>query len=143
MGLALRFAAKAYKVGEVPVGAVLVDQDGIVLATGHNSVESLSDATAHAEIVCMREAARLLGTWRLAGTTLYTTVEPCAMCLSAVQMFRVVRVVYGAPDHRLGAAGSWFNLLEHTHPFHPVTVRGGVLAGQSAAMMRRFFRSRR
>ena len=143
MQRALDLADAAVRQGEVPVGAVLVSPSGEVIAAARNQVETLSDASAHAEMLCLREAARKTRNWRLHGATMYCTLEPCAMCLAAMQAFRIERLVYGAPDLRLGAVESWVELLEHRHPFHTLDVRGGVLADDAAAMMREFFAARR
>ena len=143
MRAALEQAELARRQGEVPVGAVLVSPSGEVIAAARNQVETLSDASAHAEMLCLREAARKTRNWRLHGATMYCTLEPCAMCLAAMQAFRIERLVYGAPDLRLGAVESWVELLEHRHPFHTLDVRGGVLADDAAAMMREFFAARR
>ena len=143
MRAALEQAELARQQGEVPVGAVLVSPTGEVIAAARNQVETLSDASAHAEMLCLREAARKTQNWRLHGATMYCTLEPCAMCLAAMQAFRIERLVYGAPDLRLGAVESWVELLEHRHPFHTLDVRGGVLADDAATMMREFFASRR
>lgn len=112
MKLALRHAQHAFREDEVPVGAVIVDENGNVLAASRNRVEAHHDATAHAEIVCMRQAADMQKDWRLLKCTLYSTLEPCPMCLSAMQSFRIDRLVYGAKDTRLGACGSYINLLD-------------------------------
>jgi tRNA(adenine34) deaminase len=143
MRLALRHAQFAFREKEVPVGAVLVDGEGRVVAAGRNGVEQQKDATAHAEISVLRKAAKLIGNWRLQDCTLYTTLEPCAMCFSAAQGFRVKRVVYGAKDTRLGALGSWINLSEKAHPFHTIEVTSGVLEEESGTLLKRFFQLRR
>ena len=143
MRLALRHAQFAFREKEIPVGAVLVDEHGSVLATARNSVETSKDATAHAEVAVMRKAAQMLGNWRLANCTLYTTLEPCAMCFSAAQSFRIRRLVYGAFDKRLGALGSWVDLTSQPHPFHKVEVTGGVLEEEASTLLRRFFQLRR
>lgn len=145
MKLAIRNAQNAIRKREVPIGAVLVDSNDTIIATAQNSVETNKDATAHAEIECLRKAAQLLGNWRLQDCTLYTTVEPCIMCFSSIQSFRVKRVVYGARDHRLGACGSLIDLQSAVkHPFHPqIEVTGGVLADESAILLKRFFQNRR
>jgi len=101
------------------------------------------DATAHAEIQCLRMAASLRDNWRLSGCTLYSTLEPCPMCMGAIQAFRVKRVVFAASDHRLGALGSWVDLISSKHPYHEVSVTGGVLEDESALLLRRFFQMRR
>eukprot|EP00617_Octactis_speculum_P028122 CAMPEP_0185752998 /NCGR_PEP_ID=MMETSP1174-20130828/11763_1 /TAXON_ID=35687 /ORGANISM="Dictyocha speculum, Strain CCMP1381" /LENGTH=348 /DNA_ID=CAMNT_0028430675 /DNA_START=142 /DNA_END=1188 /DNA_ORIENTATION=+ len=145
MNLAMQQADLAAKNGEVPVGAILVAEDGFtVLSEAHNLVASNNDPTAHAEIIAIREACQRVENWRLNGATLYCTLEPCAMCLSAVQSARVRRLVYGAPDLRMGAVCSRLNLLEHDHPFHPhMLVEGGIQQNASASMLREFFRRRR
>lgn len=143
MRLALRHAQFAFREKEVPIGAVVVDEGGRVIAAGRNSVETLQDASAHAEMSVLKKASAVLGNWRLQGCTLYTTLEPCAMCMGAAQGFRVRRLVYGAADHRLGACGSWVNLADKSHPFCEVAVTGGVLAAESSILLRRFFQLRR
>lgn len=143
MKLALRHAQHAFRENEVPVGAVIVDEKGNVLAASRNRVEAHHDATAHAEIVCMRQAADMQKDWRLLKCTLYSTLEPCPMCLSAMQSFRIDRLVYGAKDTRLGACGSYINLLDSKHPFHSIQVTGGLMAEESSSLLKRFFRNRR
>jgi len=143
MKLALRHAQHAFREDEVPVGAVIVDENGNVLAASRNRVEAHHDATAHAEIVCMRLAAGMQKDWRLLKCTLYSTLEPCPMCLSAMQSFRIGRLVYGAKDTRLGACGSYVNLLDSKHPFNTMQVTGGLMAEESASLLKRFFRNRR
>ena len=142
MGEALAEAEKAARVGEVPVGAVLVE-GGEIVARGHNLRETWSDPTAHAEVVVLREAARLRGTWRLEGTTIYVTVEPCAMCAGALVLARVGRLVYGVADPKAGAAGTLLNVVQDGRLNHQLEVTSGVLAAESAAVIREFFRTRR
>jgi len=139
---ALKEAIKAFRADEVPVGAVLV-QDGRVIARGYNQVEMLRDATAHAEMLCMTAGATALENWRLLNTTLYVTVEPCSMCAGALLLSRVPTLVWGAPDLRHGANGSWIDLFANSHPTHTVEVRTGVLEEMSANLMRGFFRKKR
>lgn len=139
---ALRQAKAAAHCGEVPVGAVLTI-DGQIIAKGHNRVEQLCDATAHAEIICITSASAEMGQWRLLGATLYCTLEPCAMCLGALIASRVDRLVFAAPDIRQGACGSWVDLIAARHPIHRLEVKGGVLAQESSEMLKAFFRSRR
>ncbi|SCA62412.1 tRNA-specific adenosine deaminase [Chlamydiales bacterium SCGC AG-110-P3] len=139
---ALREAWQAFRGGEVPVGAVLV-QEGRVIARGHNQVEMLHDATAHAEMLCITAGASAIDNWRLANTTLYCTVEPCSMCAGAMLLSRLPRLVWGAPDLRHGANGSWVNLFEKEHPTHAIEITTGVLEEYSARLMREFFRQRR
>lgn len=150
MRSALIQAQHAFDAGEVPVGAVLLSSDGIPLSAAHNNVETLCDVTAHAEILALRRASaitsKLHGTaWRLSGATLYSTLEPCPMCLSALSLARVSRVVYAAPDLRLGACGSWINLTDNViHPYHSFDeVVGGVLEDEAAQLLKNFFRQRR
>ncbi len=139
---ALKQAWKAQQAGEVPVGAVLV-HEGRVVARGYNQVELLQDATAHAEMLCLTAGAATFGQWRLADTTLYCTIEPCSMCAGAVLLSRVPIVVWGAPDVRHGANGSWVDLFIKQHPTHSVTVRRGVLEEYAATLLREFFQKRR
>ena len=142
MGHALEQAREAAVRGEVPVGAVLV-RAGQVIARAHNRREEAADATAHAELLVIREANRRLGGWRLAGTTLYVTLEPCPMCAGAMVLARVDRLVYGAPDPKAGAAGSLVNLVEDARFNHRLVVRRGVLEADCAAVLRDFFKVRR
>jgi tRNA(adenine34) deaminase len=139
---ALKEAWKAFQKEEVPVGAVLV-QGGRIIARGYNQVEMLHDATAHAEMLCITAGEVALENWRLADTTLYCTVEPCAMCAGAMLLARVPTLVWGAPDLRHGANGSWVNLFEKQHPTHSIDIRRGILEGHCAALMRDFFLKRR
>ena len=128
---------------EVPVGAVVVGADGSLLAEGWNRNITESDPTAHAEIVAMRRAGRLLRNHRLVDCTLYVTLEPCAMCAMALVHARIGRVVYAATDPKTGAAGSVFDTLTDARHNHRITVQGGLLAEPSAALLREFFRARR
>ncbi len=139
---ALREAWKAYRAKEVPVGAVLV-QGGRVIARGHNQVEMLKDATAHAEMLCLTAGASVSDDWRLVDTTLYCTMEPCSMCAGALLLSRVPVLVWGAPDVRHGANGSWVDLFATKHPIHQVEIRRGVLGDYAADLMRDFFQMRR
>lgn len=140
MRLALEEASKAFTLGEVPVGAVLVC-DGQVVAAAHNSVEALQDPSAHAELLCLRRAAQALGNWRLLRCTLYCTLEPCLMCAGALIQSRVSRLVWGAPDIRQGAHGSFINVLDRPHPIHNLEITTGVLAEECGALLREFFRT--
>jgi tRNA(adenine34) deaminase len=142
MTRALELAQCAAAEGEVPVGALVV-QDGVVIGEGWNRPIAAHDPTAHAEIQALRAAARHVGNYRLVDTTLYVTLEPCAMCAGAMVHARVRRVVFGAPDPRTGAAGSVFNLLQAAQLNHQSEVCGGVLAEQSGALLRAFFQARR
>ena len=144
MALALDEAKAAASRGEVPVGAVVVDDTtGTVIARAGNAVEASHDATAHAELRAMRAAALSVKNWRLQDATLYCTLEPCVVCLGAAYAFRIPRVVFGAPDHRMGAAGSWLSLHTETHPFHALDIRGGVCADESSKLLKDFFKERR
>ena len=139
---ALKEAWKAFQREEVPVGAVLV-HDGSIISRGFNQVEMLHDATAHAEMICITAGENALENWRLANTTLYCTIEPCSMCAGAMLLARVPTLVWGAPDLRHGANGSWIDLFAKTHPTHAISVRSGVLGEFCALMMRDFFQKRR
>ena len=114
-----------------------------IIARGHNQVEMLNDATAHAEMLCLTAGEVALENWRLLKTTLYSTIEPCSMCAGALFLTRVERLVWGAPDIRHGANGSWVDLFEQKHPIHQISVRQGVLQEQCAWLMRDFFQKRR
>lgn len=139
---ALKQAWKAFLADEVPVGAVLVKK-GSIIARGHNQVEMLQDATAHAEILCITSGESALENWRLAETTLYCTIEPCTMCAGAMLLARVPQLVWGAPDIRHGANGSWINVFEKQHPMHSMTIRQGVLAEYCSILMKDFFQKKR
>ncbi|HEY6277092.1 MAG TPA: tRNA adenosine(34) deaminase TadA [Streptosporangiaceae bacterium] len=128
---------------EVPVGAVVLGPDGEVLARAHNQRESDADPTAHAEILAIRAAARAIGSWRLEGCTLVVTLEPCPMCAGAVVAARIERVVYGAADPKAGAAGSLWDIPRDPRLNHRAEVVSGVLADESAALLREFFARRR
>jgi tRNA(Arg) A34 adenosine deaminase TadA len=141
---ALALAARAAREDdEVPVGAVLVGADGAVLGEGWNRNIGLHDPTAHAEVVALRAAGERLRNYRLPGTTLYVTLEPCAMCAMAIVHARLGRVVYAAADPRTGAAGSAFDLLVSDRHNHRVEVAGGLLAADSSALLTGWFRARR
>jgi tRNA(adenine34) deaminase len=142
MGQALEQARQAAAADEVPVGAVVV-KDGQVIATGRNAPIASHDPTAHAEVVALREAARVLGNYRLDGCTLYVTLEPCAMCSGAMLHARVDRVVFGAADPRTGAAGSVLNLFDHAQLNHQTQVTGGVQADECSQLLKDFFRPKR
>ncbi len=142
MGLALAQARLAYDLGEVPIGAVLVINDEVV-ASAHNMRETWHDATAHAEMIVIREACRKLGRWRLTGATLYVTKEPCPMCAGALVMSRIASLVYGSADYKAGAVESIFNVVQNEALNHRMTVTSGVRAEECSAIMRDFFRSRR
>ena len=142
MSRALELAAEAARCGEVPVGALIV-RGGEVLAEGHNRTVTDCDPSAHAEVVVMRSAGAKLGDWRLTDSTLYVTLEPCAMCCGAIVLARIPRVVYGASDPKSGMAGSLGNLLQDSALNHRAEVTTGVQAEAAAALLREFFRERR
>ena len=142
MRQALLEAKKAFAMGEVPVGAVLV-LDGKIIGCSHNKVEKNCDASCHAELLCLQESAKVLGNWRLLESTLYCTLEPCSMCAGALALYRVKRVVYGAPDLRHGASGTVFDVLNRPHPIHSVEVKAGILAEEAQELLQMFFRKRR
>jgi len=142
MQIALEEAGAAAVAGEVPVGAVLVC-DGEIVARGNNRTIRDCDPTAHAEVVVLREAARAIGNYRLAGTTLYVTIEPCCMCAGAIIQARVPRVVYGCDDAKGGAVRSCFEVLSHPRLNHQVQITSGVLANECAAVIQSFFAERR
>jgi tRNA(adenine34) deaminase len=142
MRLALREAERALAHDDVPVGAVVVHA-GEVIGAGHNERELREDPTAHAEILAIREAARALDSWRLIDTVLYVTLEPCAMCAGAIVLGRIPRVVYAAVDPKAGAAGSVLDILAEPRLNHRPEVAGGLLADESAELLRAFFRTRR
>ena len=139
---ALQEAWKAFDQKEVPVGAVIVFQDRII-GKGYNQVETLQDATAHAEMLAIGSAASFLSNWRLEECVLYTTIEPCLMCAGATILSRVKRVVWGAPDHRHGGGGSLTDLFSLPHPIHTVEITPSVLADWCARPMKQFFQNRR
>jgi tRNA(adenine34) deaminase len=142
MAIALEQAERAWKLGEVPVGAILV-KDGVVIATGFNQPIGKHDPTAHAEIVALRAAAEKLGNYRLPGCELYVTLEPCVMCSGAMMHARLARVVYAAVDPKTGVCGSVLNLFEQERLNHHTVVTGGVLATEASAMLKAFFAERR
>lgn len=142
MARALDLAREAQAADEVPVGAVIV-KDGAIIGEGWNRPISTSDPTAHAEMIAMRAAAQTLGNYRLLDTTLYVTLEPCAMCAGAMVHARVKRLVYAATDPRAGAAGSVFNIVQHPALNHRLEIVAGVMADECAAVLRGFFATRR
>lgn len=143
MRLALEQASRAKDLGEVPVGAVLLDAAGNLISTGFNRTIADHDPTAHAEIVALRTAAREVQNYRLPGATLYVTLEPCAMCLGAMLHARLGRIVFAAADPKTGACGSVVNLLEHASLNHQTTVDSGILADECGQYLRDFFKDRR
>lgn len=143
MGQALREARKAYAAGEVPVGAVVV-RAGRIISRAWNQVETLKDATAHAEMLALTAAEEAVGDWRLDQCTLYVTKEPCPMCAGAIVHCRPERLVFGCPDPKAGAAGSWINLLEANPPLnHRCDVTAGVLGDECLFILQSFFREAR
>ncbi len=142
MKLALQQAEEAGAAGEVPIGAVLV-KDNRILAADRNRREELNDATAHAEILVLREGGRLLGGWRLSGSTLYVTLEPCPMCAGALVQARVARLVFGAYDPKGGAAGTLYDITCDERLNHRLEVTGGILEEECAALLQKFFQARR
>jgi tRNA(adenine34) deaminase len=143
MRTALAEAELALASGDVPVGAVLLDSDGSVLAHAHNEREATHDPTAHAEVLAIRRAAELRGAWHLEDTTLVVTLEPCVLCAGAILAARIPRVVFGAWDEKAGASGSVHDLLRDRRLPHRVEVTSGVLADAGAALLTRFFSDRR
>jgi tRNA(adenine34) deaminase len=144
MRRALALAARAEREDdEIPVGAVLIDAEGHIVGEGWNRNIGDHDPTAHAEIVAMRAAGRMLGNHRLIGCTLYVTLEPCAMCAMAMVHARIARVVYAASDPKTGAAGSVFDLLGDARHNHRVEVQGGLMAEEAGAMLTNYFRRKR
>ena len=143
MRLALDAARAAITHGDVPVGAVLLDSAGVVVATDHNRREELADPTAHAEMLVLRAGAHRIGDWRLTGHTLMVTLEPCAMCATAAVWARVDRIVYGAADLKAGAAWSLYNIPQDARLNHRCELVAGVLASEAGALLEEFFASRR
>lgn len=142
MGLALEEADKAYALGEVPVGAVVV-LDGRVIGRGHNRTEEGKSALNHAEILAIQEASKTLGAWRLSGASLYVTLEPCPMCAGAIVNARIKTLVFGAWDAKRGCAGSVLNLVQRPEFNHQVEVRGSVLEYECTRLLQAFFRDLR
>ena len=143
MRLALAEAAKAAARDEIPVGAVVLDPSGTVIAIASNDREASADPTAHAEVLALRQAAAHQGEWRLTGCTLVVTLEPCTMCAGALVLARVARVVFGATDPKAGAVGSLWDVVRDRRLNHRPEVRGGVLAAECAQLLSGFFETRR
>ena len=143
MELALNEAKKAGQIGEVPVGAILVSENGEILSAAHNQTIKLADPTAHAEILTLRKAALEINNYRLLNTTLYVTVEPCIMCMGAIVHARISQVVFGAPDPKWGAAGSLYNFAADDRLNHRVAITAGVCAEDCRRLMQDFFRAKR
>ena len=139
---ALKEARRAFDDDEVPVGAVLV-VDNKIVARGRNQVELLSDATAHAEMICLSAGAAHAANWRLGDATLYCTLEPCCMCAGAMFLSRLKRLVWAAPDLRVGANGSWIDIFSEKHPIHTIEITSGIMQDEAAALMRTFFQKQR
>ena len=142
MGVAIEEARRAEEHGDVPIGAAIA-REGELLAAAGNERERRGDPTAHAELLVIRAAAELLGGWRLAGTTLYVTLEPCAMCAGATVLARIPLLVYGAADPKAGAAGSVLDVISEPRLNHRPEVVGGVREAECAALLSEFFASRR
>ena len=143
MRLALVEAEKAGQMGEVPIGAILVSEDGHVLSSTHNRTIDLADPTAHAEILALREAALKINNYRLLNTTLYVTVEPCIMCMGAIVHARISKLVFGTGDPKWGAAGSLYNFAEDVRLNHRVAITKGVCQQECRRLMQEFFRGKR
>lgn len=143
MRAALALAQEAVASGDVPIGAVVVDPNGVVIGTGRNVREQDADPTGHAEVVALRAAARVRGEWRLTGCTLVVTLEPCTMCAGAVVLSRVDRLVFGAYDDKAGAVGSLWDVVRDRRLNHRPEVVAGVLADESAALLDSFFAEQR
>ena len=142
MSEALKEAAKAFDADEVPVGAVIV-HEGMVIARAHNQIKLLRDPTAHAEMIAITQAASYLGSERLLNSTLYVTIEPCAMCSGAMVLARIKRLVYGADDLKTGASGSVFNITRNSRLNHRITVSRGLFKEECALLLKDFFASKR
>jgi len=142
MAEALRLAARAAEAGEVPVGALIV-REGQVIGRAHNQVEMLHDATAHAEMIAITQAAEALENWRLEGAEIFVTLEPCPMCAGAMVNSRIARIVYGCDDPIAGACGSVFNIVNEKRLNHRIPVVKGVLGERCGEILKAFFRSRR
>ncbi|HEX4979507.1 MAG TPA: nucleoside deaminase [Acidimicrobiales bacterium] len=143
MAIALEEAAAAAAAGEVPVGAVVLDGSGALVARRHNEREAAGDPAAHAELLALRDAARVAGTWRLSGHVVVATLEPCVMCAGGLVAARVARVVFAAPDPQAGACGSVYNVCADPRLNHEVEVTAGVEAARGAALLGDFFAARR
>lgn len=139
---ALKEAQESSLKQEVPVGAVLVYENRVI-ARAHNCVETSRDAAMHAEMLCLKQGTKYFNNWRLLKTTLYCTLEPCAMCAGAMFNHRIERLVWAAPDLRQGANGSWVDLFDRGHPMHTIAVTEGVLADEAGELLKEFFKARR
>ena len=143
MSRALELAYQAAAVDEVPVGAVIINEHSQMIAATHNQCEQLRDATAHAEMIAITQAAEAIGDWRLEGCTLYVTLEPCPMCAGAILRSRIPRVVYGARDPKAGAVDSLYNLLSDSRLNHQCEVSQGVLIDRCSSVLTEFFAAKR
>ena len=143
MKIALEEARKAYQENEVPIGAVLIAESGILICQNHNRIEQLNDATAHAELLTLQAASKILNRRRLSDCTLYSTLEPCAMCAGALVLCRIKRLVYGATDSKFGAAESLFNVVNNPALNHQIDVTAGVMEEESRELIKSFFTVRR
>ena len=143
MALALSEAKKAGQMGEVPIGAILTSNDGVILSATHNRTIDLVDPTAHAEILALREAALKINNYRLLNTTLYVTVEPCIMCMGAIVHARISKVVFGTADPKWGAAGSLYHFAEDDRLNHRVVITKGVCERECRSLIQEFFRAKR
>lgn len=139
---ALKEAQKAAEMGEIPVGAVIV-KDGEIISRGHNLTETTKDSTAHAEMIAIREASKVLGGWRLIGCDMYVTMEPCSMCAGALVWSRIEHLYIGADDPKTGACGSVFNIVQDDRLNHQIAVDRGIMAEESSQLVREFFRNLR
>ncbi len=142
MRLAMDQARRAETLGDVPIGAVVINPAGVIVAAAGNEREQLGDPTAHAEVLALREAARVLGSWRLVDHTLVVTLEPCTMCAGALVLARVSRLVFGAYDPKAGAVASLFDVVRDPRLNHRVDVRGGILEAECGELLREFFAER-
>ncbi|WP_081296913.1 tRNA adenosine(34) deaminase TadA [Gilliamella sp. App4-10] len=140
---ALMLANRAESIGEIPVGAVIVDENNQIIGEGFNQPISKHNPTAHAEIIAIEQAGKFLNNYRIINTTLYVTLEPCIMCAGAIIHSRIKRVVYGASDYKTGAAGSFIDILAQQGINHYAEVKGGVLANECSAILSDFFKKRR
>lgn len=143
MNIALDAAFEAKKLDEVPIGACIVDESGELISKGFNQTITQNDPTAHAEILVLRDAAKKLGNYRLTGTTLYTTIEPCVMCAGALVNARIKRLVFGATEERFGAVRSLFQLCDNSSLNHRIEIKSGVLADKCQKLMKDFFQAKR
>lgn len=139
---AIKEAQKAAEMGEIPVGAVIV-KDGEIISRGHNLTETTKDSTAHAEMIAIREASKVLGGWRLIGCDMYVTMEPCSMCAGALVWSRIEHLYIGADDPKTGACGSVFNIVQDDRLNHQIAVDRGIMAEESSQLVREFFRNLR